>query len=65
MHPASAKSAPGTVELGFGVAALATFHSDLAAKGVAFSMSPTKQDFGGMLAQFVDSEGGNVSVSGG
>jgi predicted enzyme related to lactoylglutathione lyase len=35
----------------------------MSAKGVAFSMPPTKPDFGGMLAQFVDSAGGRVSVS--
>jgi len=32
------------------------------AKGVQFSMPPTKQDFGGLLAQFVDSEGAHCSV---
>jgi len=35
----------------------------MSAKGVAFSMPPAQQDFGGMLARFVDSEGGYVSVS--
>jgi uncharacterized glyoxalase superfamily protein PhnB len=34
----------------------------MTAKGVQFSMPPTKQDFGGELAQFVDSEGGRNSV---
>jgi hypothetical protein len=33
-------------------------------KGVQFTMPPKKQDFGGELAQFVDSEGGHVSVGG-
>ena len=32
------------------------------AKGVQFTMPPTKQDFGSELAQFVDSEGGRNSV---
>ena len=31
-------------------------------KGVVFSMPPKKQDFGGVLAQFVDSEGAHYSV---
>ena len=31
-------------------------------KGVLFSMPPKKQDFGGVLAQFVDSEGEHCSV---
>jgi predicted enzyme related to lactoylglutathione lyase len=35
----------------------------MSANGVVFSMPPTKQDFGGLLAQFVDSEGGHISVS--
>jgi lactoylglutathione lyase len=63
LHPASEKNPPGAVELGFGVPSLANFHQELSAKGVTFSMPPSKQDFGGMLAQFVDSEGGRISVS--
>ena len=31
-------------------------------KGVLFSMPPKQQDFGGVLAQFVDSEGAHCSV---
>jgi hypothetical protein len=31
-------------------------------KGLEFSMPPTKQDFGGILAQFVGSEGERCSV---
>jgi len=65
LHPASEKNPPGKVELGFGVPNLQQFHDELSRKGVAFSMPPKKQDFGGMLAQFVDSEGAHVSVSGG
>jgi predicted enzyme related to lactoylglutathione lyase len=63
LHPASERNPPGTVELGFGVPDLAQFHQQMAAKGVAFPMPPTRQDFGGMLARFVDSEGSHVSVS--
>ena len=40
----------------------AGFFRDMTAKGVEFSMPPKKQDFGGVLAQFVDSEGANCSV---
>jgi uncharacterized glyoxalase superfamily protein PhnB len=36
--------------------------ADMSAKGVLFSMPPKKQDFGGVLAQFVDSEGAHCSV---
>jgi uncharacterized glyoxalase superfamily protein PhnB len=63
LHPASEKNPPGTVELGFGVSDLQKFFEEMSAKGVVFSMPPTKQDFGGLLAQFVDPEGGHASVS--
>ncbi len=64
LHPASQKNLAGAVELGFNVPDLDKFHQEMTAKGVQFSMSPTKQDFGGLLAQFVDSEGAHCSVSG-
>jgi predicted enzyme related to lactoylglutathione lyase len=62
LHPASAKNAAGAVELGFTVPDIQKFHQDMVAKGVQFTMPPTKQDFGGLLAQFLDSEGGHCSV---
>ena len=64
LHPASEKNPAGSVELGFNVADLDRFHQEMSAKGVQFSMPPTKQDFGGYLAQFVDSEGARCSVGG-
>lgn len=64
LHPASAKNPAGSVELGFGVENIQKFHQEMAGKGVQFTMPPKQQDFGGTLAQFVDSEGGFVSVSG-
>jgi lactoylglutathione lyase len=64
LHPASEKNPAGAVELGIGVPDLQKFFEEMSAKGVVFSMPPTKQDFGGMLARFVDSEGSHVSVSG-
>ena len=63
LHPASQKNLAGAVELGFNVPDLDKFHQEMKAKGVQFSMPPTKQDFGGLLAQFVDSEGAHCSVS--
>jgi uncharacterized glyoxalase superfamily protein PhnB len=48
--------------LGFTVADVEAFYRDKGAKGVLFSMPPKKQGFGGVLAQFVDSEGANCSV---
>ena len=63
LHPASQNNPAGSVQLGFNVSNLEKFHQEMTAKGVKFSMAPTKQDFGGMLAQFVDSEGGSCSVA--
>jgi uncharacterized glyoxalase superfamily protein PhnB len=53
------------VELGFTVADIEAFYRDMSAKGVLFSMPPKKQDFGGVLAQFVDSEGRTLQRGGG
>jgi predicted enzyme related to lactoylglutathione lyase len=64
LHPASEKNAAGKVEIGFNVPDLAKFYEEMRAKGVKFPMPPKKQDFGGMLAQFEDSEGAYVSVGG-
>ncbi|MHB8411329.1 MAG: VOC family protein [Candidatus Acidiferrales bacterium] len=64
LHPASEKNRAGKCEVGFSVENLQSFYEQLRAKGVAFSMPPTKQDFGGTLAQFVDSEGAHVSLGG-
>jgi predicted enzyme related to lactoylglutathione lyase len=62
LHPASAKNPAGRVELGFNVPDLEAFYGEMSEKGVLFSMPPTKQDFGGVLAQFIDSEGTHCSV---
>ena len=64
LHPASEKNAAGKVELGFNVPDLDKFYADMTTKGVKFAMPPKKQDFGGVLAQFEDSEGAFVSVGG-
>jgi predicted enzyme related to lactoylglutathione lyase len=64
LHRASEKKPPGTVELGFNPDDLNSFYKEMSAKGVVFTMPPTKQDFGGSLAQFVDSEGGRCSAGG-
>jgi lactoylglutathione lyase len=63
LHPASASKPAGSVELGFHVDDLTKFHQEMSAKGVKFSMPPTKQEYGRMLAQFVDREGAHSSVS--
>lgn len=63
LHPASEGKPAGSIELGFTVDDLTRFHQEMSTKGVRFSMPPTKQDYGRMLAQFVDSEGAHSSVS--
>ena len=63
LHPASEENPAGKVELGLGVPNLQQFYDDMSRKGVHFPMPPQRQDFGGVLAQFVDSEGAHVSVS--
>ena len=62
LHPASLQNPAGKVELGFNVPDLQRFYDDMRAKGVNFPLAPKKQDFGGTLAQFEDSEGAHVSV---
>jgi len=64
LHPASEKNPAGKLEMGLNVPNLQEFHAEMQGKGVHFSMPPSKQDFGGMLAQFADSEGASISVSG-
>lgn len=62
LHLASDKNPAGRIELKFTVADVETFYRGMSAKGVLFSMPPKKQDFGGVLAQFADSEGAHCSV---
>jgi lactoylglutathione lyase len=62
LHPASETNPAGKIELGFSVPDVEAFYREMSGKGVLFSMPPKKQDFGGVLAQFVDSEGAHCSV---
>jgi lactoylglutathione lyase len=62
LHPASEKNRAGTYGVGFTVKDLQEFYEQMQTKGVKFSMPPTKQDFGGSLAQFFDTEGAYPSV---
>ena len=65
LHPGSEKNPAGKLEMGFSVSDLQKFYDEMRAKGVKFPVPPKMQDFGGMLAQFEDSEGAYVSVGGG
>jgi lactoylglutathione lyase len=62
LHPASKANPAGSVQLGFNVPDLDKFYQEMTAKGVHFTMPPAKQDFGGVLAEFADSEGGRCGV---
>src|SRR4051812_13902093 len=54
LHPASELKAAGRIELGLDVDDLPAFHTQMLAKGVQFSIAPSKQEYGRMIAQFVD-----------
>jgi catechol 2,3-dioxygenase-like lactoylglutathione lyase family enzyme len=43
--------------IGFTVADVDAAHADLAAKGVTFTMAPSKQPWGGYMAMFTDPDG--------
>jgi predicted enzyme related to lactoylglutathione lyase len=43
--------------VGFGVPDLQAAHAELEAKGVRFTMAPTKQPWGGFMATFADPDG--------
>jgi lactoylglutathione lyase len=57
LHPASPENPAGKVELALTVPDLQACYREMTGKGVTFIMPPTKQDYGGMLARYVDSEG--------
>jgi catechol 2,3-dioxygenase-like lactoylglutathione lyase family enzyme len=59
LHPASEKIPRESLNWASRSPASKKFHEAMSAKSVRFGMPPTKPDFGGLLAQFVDSEGGN------
>lgn len=64
LHPASPQNPAGRVELGLTVPDIQACYREMTAQGVQFLMPPTKQDFGGMLARYVDSEGTTWSLGG-
>jgi predicted enzyme related to lactoylglutathione lyase len=61
LPPRSEKNPAGKLEMGFSVSDLQKFYDEMRAKGEKFPMPPKLQDFGGMLAQFEDSEGAYVA----
>jgi predicted enzyme related to lactoylglutathione lyase len=63
LHPASAENPPGTTHLGLHADDIAGAHRTMTAAGVRFTRAPTPEH-GVTLAEFVDSEGARVSLSG-
>ena len=63
LHLAGHGKPAGSVELGFGVADVDAFHSDMTAEGVVFTRPP-EEEHGVKIATFLDSEGAQVGVSG-
>ena len=63
LHPASDKNPAGTTHLGLHADDVAGVHRALTGAGVRFTRPPTPEH-GVTLAEFVDSEGARVSLSG-
>jgi catechol 2,3-dioxygenase-like lactoylglutathione lyase family enzyme len=63
LHPASAENPAGTTHIGLHADDVAGAHRALSAAGVRFTRGPTPEH-GVTLAEFVDSEGARVSLSG-
>jgi len=63
LHPASKENPAGTTHLGLHADDVAGTHRALTAQGVRFTRQPTPEH-GITLAEFVDSEGARVSLSG-
>ena len=63
LHPASDENPAGTTHLGLHADEIAGAHKALTSSGVRFTQAPTPQH-GITLAEFVDSEGARVTLSG-
>jgi lactoylglutathione lyase len=63
LHPASKENPAGTTHLGLHADDVAAVHRGLSSAGVRFTRLPTPEH-GITLAEFVDSEGARVSLSG-
>jgi predicted enzyme related to lactoylglutathione lyase len=62
LHPASSANPPGSIQLGFTVADLRAVYDTLIGRGVRFNRPPARAEFGGMLAEFLDSDGSRCSL---
>ena len=64
LHPASAESPAGSVQLGFAVDDLAGFYARRDEMGIAFTQPPSEMH-GSHIARFRDPDGAETSISGG
>jgi catechol 2,3-dioxygenase-like lactoylglutathione lyase family enzyme len=62
LHPASQTNPAGSLQLGFTVPALTRFSQELVGRGVRFPRPPMRAEFGGILAEFLDSEDTRCSL---
>ena len=69
LHPGEPGTKPpepltaATADLGIMVPNLDDFYRDMQTKGVNFTMPPTKQEYGGRLARFLDPDGLSIDLS--
>lgn len=62
LHPASSANPPGTFQLGLNVVDLPSACRELTSRGVCFTRPPARAEYGGMLAEFLDSDGARHSL---
>ena len=62
LHPASEENPAGSVQLGFGITDIDSFHARGQAEGLSFTSPPTDVH-GTRIARFRDPEGAEISVS--
>jgi lactoylglutathione lyase len=63
LHRSSEENPAGTLQLGFTAADLPAACQQLVERGVRFTQPPTPAGFGGMLAEFLDSEDARCSIA--
>jgi catechol 2,3-dioxygenase-like lactoylglutathione lyase family enzyme len=63
LHPASEKNPPGTIELGLGIRDLQKFFRGDVCEGSSVQHAADEAGFWRRATRFVDSEGGQVTVS--
>ncbi|HEV2386946.1 MAG TPA: VOC family protein [Candidatus Acidoferrales bacterium] len=62
LHPASKENPAGSIQLAYTAADLSRTYEELVGRGVRFAKPPTRAEFGGLLAEFLDSEDSRCSL---